>query len=73
MSTITKRPLPLQMYAAIKHDERLEKGAVHLYSEIRNIIDHISPGEQDLVLRSVAWNAYMAHPENVLLAMISAL
>jgi hypothetical protein len=58
------------MYAAIKRDEALEKGAVHLYNEMKNIMDNISSGERDLVLRYLKWNAYMAHPENIILAMI---
>ena len=59
------------MYSGIKKDERIEKGPLHLFNEIKNVKNQITPEEQDLLLRNIAWNSYMAHPENIILAMIS--
>ena len=59
------------MYVSIKMRPQLEYGSVHLYNEIKNIRQYIPKNDQKEVLRTVFWNGYMAHPECVLLAMIS--
>ena len=59
------------MYSSIKKREQLEFSAVHLFEEIENIRNEVPENEQELLLRYVCWNGYSAHPESVILAMIS--
>ena len=59
------------MYSSIKKREQLEFSAVHLFEEIENIRNEVPEKEQELVLRYLCWNDYSAHPESVILAMIS--
>lgn len=63
-----------QGHSDVKKSPTLDFGAVHLFNEIKNIRSVGMPADEEaLVLKYVQINGYMAHPENLLLAMVGKL
>ena len=60
-----------QGHSDVKKNPGIEFGSVHLHTEIKNIRSLKMTGAAEaLVLKYVEINGFMAHPENVLVAML---
>ena len=62
--------LCVQVFANIKLKPKLTDAAVHIFDEIRLARENCQPEEKKIVYESIQQNAFMAHPERVILAML---
>ena len=62
--------LCVQVFANIKLKPKLTDAALHIFDEIRLAREHCQPEEKKVVYESIQQNAFMAHPESVILAML---
>ena len=53
----------------MKYKDGLHYGAVHLYSLVEHLRTYCNEEEQEVAFASIQESPYLAHPENVLLAM----
>ncbi|XP_063690962.1 uncharacterized protein LOC134823433 [Bolinopsis microptera] len=60
-----------KVFANIKLKPKLTDAAVHIFDEIRLARENCQPEEKKIVYESIQQNAFMAHPESVILAMLA--
>jgi hypothetical protein len=61
------------VFANIKLRHRLTDAPVHIYDQIRLTRENCQPEEEKIIRQSIQQNAYMAHPESIILAMLGRL
>ena len=54
----------------IQHFGLIEYGPYHLLKEIQLVDKHCNDAEKEVILPIIKWNSFMAHPENIQIALL---
>ena len=58
------------MFSDIKFENTVTHGAKHLFNLISLIRENATAGEKKTAFKTIQDNAFFAHPENIIVAMI---